>query len=174
MKALANINRGVLWILDTRLRHNGTGGPSGGCYLYRAIDSAGATIDFLLSGLHDANTKLICRRASNRGAKQEQPLRFDRRRLQPGRTNPHGESQILPGGRRSLPGRLWLGWALFFGSPGVLVGCLVFWLGANLIILPREERGLEAAFGQAYLQYKNSVPRWLGKTLIPIHFRKHG
>jgi protein-S-isoprenylcysteine O-methyltransferase Ste14 len=59
---------------------------------------------------------------------------------------------------------LWLGWALFFGSPGVLIGCLVFWLGANLIILPREERGLEAALGQAYLQYKNRVPRWLGKT----------
>jgi protein-S-isoprenylcysteine O-methyltransferase Ste14 len=59
---------------------------------------------------------------------------------------------------------LWLGWALFFGSPGVLIGCLVFWLGANLIILPREERGLEAALGHAYLQYKNRVPRWLGKT----------
>jgi protein-S-isoprenylcysteine O-methyltransferase Ste14 len=59
---------------------------------------------------------------------------------------------------------LWLGWALFFGSPGVLIVCLVFWLVANLIILPREERGLEAALGQAYLQYKNRVPRWLGKT----------
>jgi protein-S-isoprenylcysteine O-methyltransferase Ste14 len=59
---------------------------------------------------------------------------------------------------------LWLGWALFFGSPSVLIGCLVFWLIVNLIILPREERGLEAAFGQAYLQYRNIVPRWLGKT----------
>jgi protein-S-isoprenylcysteine O-methyltransferase Ste14 len=59
---------------------------------------------------------------------------------------------------------LWLGWALFFGSPGVFIGCVVLMSVMNLIILPREERGLEAAFGQAYLQYKSRVPRWLGKT----------
>lgn len=59
---------------------------------------------------------------------------------------------------------LWLGWALFFGSPGVFIGCVALLSVADLVILPREERGLEAAFGQAYLQYKNRVPRWLGKT----------
>jgi protein-S-isoprenylcysteine O-methyltransferase Ste14 len=31
-------------------------------------------------------------------------------------------------------------------------------------VLPREERGLEARFGETYLQYKRTVPRWLGKT----------
>jgi protein-S-isoprenylcysteine O-methyltransferase Ste14 len=59
---------------------------------------------------------------------------------------------------------LWLGWALLFGSPGVLIGCVVLLSVVNLVILPREERGLEAAFGQAYLHYKKTVPRWLGKT----------
>jgi protein-S-isoprenylcysteine O-methyltransferase Ste14 len=59
---------------------------------------------------------------------------------------------------------LWLGWALFFGSLGVFVGFVVLLLVIELVILPREERGLEAAFGQAYLQYKGRVPRWFGKT----------
>ncbi len=54
---------------------------------------------------------------------------------------------------------LWLGWALFFGSPGVFIGCVVLLSVVNFVILPREERGLEAAFGQTYLQYKNTVPR---------------
>jgi protein-S-isoprenylcysteine O-methyltransferase Ste14 len=58
---------------------------------------------------------------------------------------------------------LWLGWALFFGSPGVFLGCLVFFPVVNWVILPREERGLEAAFGPAYSRYKDRVPRWLGQ-----------
>ncbi len=59
---------------------------------------------------------------------------------------------------------LWLGWAIFFGSPLVLIGFLVLWCVVTLIILPREERSLEAAFGQTYLQYKSRVPRWFWKT----------
>ena len=59
---------------------------------------------------------------------------------------------------------LWLGWALFFGSPGVFIGFVVLLSVVSLVILPREKRGLEAAFGQAYLQYKDRVPRWLGKA----------
>ena len=58
---------------------------------------------------------------------------------------------------------LWLGWTLFFGSLGVFIGWMML-LSVVLAIVPREERGLEAAFGQAYLQYKSRVPRWLGKT----------
>ena len=59
---------------------------------------------------------------------------------------------------------LWFGWALFFGSLGVFMGYVVLLLVVRLVILPREERGLEAAFGQIYLQYKERVPRWLRKT----------
>ena len=55
---------------------------------------------------------------------------------------------------------LWLGWTIFFGSPLVLTGFLVLWFVVTLILLPREERTLEAAFGQTYLLYKNRVPRW--------------
>jgi protein-S-isoprenylcysteine O-methyltransferase Ste14 len=59
---------------------------------------------------------------------------------------------------------LWFAWALFFGSLGVFMGYIVLLSVVKLVILPREERGLEAAFGQIYLQYKERVPRWLGKA----------
>ena len=55
---------------------------------------------------------------------------------------------------------LWLGWAIFFGSLLVLIGFLVLWSVVTLILVPREERSLEAAFGQTYLEYKSRVPRW--------------
>jgi protein-S-isoprenylcysteine O-methyltransferase Ste14 len=59
---------------------------------------------------------------------------------------------------------LWLGWAIFFGSTLDLIGFLVLWSVVMFIFVPREERGLEAAFGQTYLRYKSRVPRWFGKT----------
>jgi protein-S-isoprenylcysteine O-methyltransferase Ste14 len=59
---------------------------------------------------------------------------------------------------------LWLGWALFYGSIAVFIGFLVVWVLMNFMVVPREERNLEARFGQTYLRYKNTVPRWLGKT----------
>lgn len=55
---------------------------------------------------------------------------------------------------------LWLGWAILFGSLPVLIGFLVLLSVVTLIFVPREERTLEAAFGETYLQYKSSVPRW--------------
>jgi protein-S-isoprenylcysteine O-methyltransferase Ste14 len=57
---------------------------------------------------------------------------------------------------------LWLGWAIFFGSIGVLVAAVVLSGVVNFAVVPREERGLEAIFGQSYLQYKSRTPRWLG------------
>lgn len=59
---------------------------------------------------------------------------------------------------------LWLGLAIYFGSLGVLLGFLVLWSVVKFIILPREERGLERAFGETYFEYKNRVPRWFWKT----------
>lgn len=65
---------------------------------------------------------------------------------------------------------LWLGWALFFGSAAVLVGSVVLWSLVAFVILPREERSLETAFGQKYRDYKCKVPRWLG--IVPRSARK--
>jgi protein-S-isoprenylcysteine O-methyltransferase Ste14 len=59
---------------------------------------------------------------------------------------------------------LWFGWAIFFGSTLDLIGFLVLCSVVTFIFVPREERGLEAAFGQTYLQYKSRVPRWFLKT----------
>jgi protein-S-isoprenylcysteine O-methyltransferase Ste14 len=56
---------------------------------------------------------------------------------------------------------IWLGWAIFFGSIGVLAAAVVLWAVVNFVILPREEHTLEAVFGQVYLQYKDRTRRWL-------------
>jgi protein-S-isoprenylcysteine O-methyltransferase Ste14 len=58
---------------------------------------------------------------------------------------------------------LWLGWAILFGSVAVLLG-FVGMTVVIILILPREERGLEKQFGETYRQYQARVPRWLGRT----------
>lgn len=55
---------------------------------------------------------------------------------------------------------IWLGWALFFGSVGVLAGAVALCAVVSLTIVPREEHTLEAILGQSYVQYKNRAPRW--------------
>jgi protein-S-isoprenylcysteine O-methyltransferase Ste14 len=57
----------------------------------------------------------------------------------------------------------WLGWALFYGSLAVLVGFLLWFALFNFVLVPYEERELEARFGSAYRDYKRQVPRWLGR-----------
>ncbi len=56
---------------------------------------------------------------------------------------------------------LWLGWTVFFGSLAVLIGLVVL-AAVVSIIVPREERALEAHFGEGYRHYQATVPRWLG------------
>ncbi len=58
----------------------------------------------------------------------------------------------------------WFGWAFFYGSIPVLVGFLLWLAMFNFVIVPWEERDLEARFGEAYRAYKARVPRWLGRT----------
>jgi protein-S-isoprenylcysteine O-methyltransferase Ste14 len=58
---------------------------------------------------------------------------------------------------------LWLGWAVLYGSVIVLVGFLLLCLVAG-VLAPREERALEAKFGDTYREYKSGVPRWFGLT----------
>ncbi len=57
---------------------------------------------------------------------------------------------------------MWLGWAIFYGSIAVLIAFVLSWIGFAFFMVPSEERQLEARFGETYLQYKNSVPRWFG------------
>jgi protein-S-isoprenylcysteine O-methyltransferase Ste14 len=56
---------------------------------------------------------------------------------------------------------LWLGWVVLYGSAPVFVGFLLLCL-VVAVLAPREERALEAKFGDTYREYKCRVPRWLG------------
>ena len=58
----------------------------------------------------------------------------------------------------------WFGWALFYGSITVFIGFLLWCLMFDFVIVPYEERDLEAHFGKAYREYKSRVPRWFGKV----------
>jgi len=58
---------------------------------------------------------------------------------------------------------LWFGWAIFYGSIIIFVAVLVMAPLMNKRVVMREERDLEARFGESYLEYKNKVPRWFGK-----------
>lgn len=57
---------------------------------------------------------------------------------------------------------MWLGWAVFYGSTTVLIACVLLWVIMAFRAIPREERQLEERFGEEYLQYKKTVPRWFG------------
>ena len=59
---------------------------------------------------------------------------------------------------------LLLGWAIFYGSAAVMITFAVAWAVFRFFAEPLEERALEARFGELYLDYRNKVPRWLGKT----------
>ena len=57
----------------------------------------------------------------------------------------------------------WLGWVIFYGSPAVFVGLVLLWVIFTFRVIPYEERQLEGLFGDEYLEYKRSVPRWIGR-----------
>ena len=54
-----------------------------------------------------------------------------------------------------------LGFAVFFGSPVMLIAPLVFFLMIDRMLIPEEETTLERLFGEPYLDYKRCVRRWL-------------
>ncbi len=57
----------------------------------------------------------------------------------------------------------WIGWTVFYGSPAVFIGLVLLWSLFTFRVIPNEERQLEALFGDEYLEYKKSVPRWIGR-----------
>jgi protein-S-isoprenylcysteine O-methyltransferase Ste14 len=59
---------------------------------------------------------------------------------------------------------LLFGWIIFYGSISILIAFLVWYVFFEYYAVPQEERVLEAHFGEAYLEYKNRVPRWFGKV----------
>lgn len=59
---------------------------------------------------------------------------------------------------------VWIGWAVFYGSVVVAISVAVLAAITNRWTVPREERGLEARFGDAYRDYRRRVPRWVGKV----------
>jgi protein-S-isoprenylcysteine O-methyltransferase Ste14 len=54
-----------------------------------------------------------------------------------------------------------LGFAIFFGSPAMLIAPLIFFLMIDRMLIPEEEATLERLFGEHYLDYKRRVRRWL-------------
>ncbi len=59
---------------------------------------------------------------------------------------------------------LWTGWAMYYGSLALLLALALFWGMLNFKAVPYEEKNLEARFGESFRQYKNRVPRWLGRV----------
>jgi protein-S-isoprenylcysteine O-methyltransferase Ste14 len=57
----------------------------------------------------------------------------------------------------------WFGWTIFYGSPAVFVALVILWSLFVLRVIPLEERQLKDLFGEAYLDYMRSVPRWFGR-----------
>ena len=49
---------------------------------------------------------------------------------------------------------LWLGWTVFYGSLPVSIGFVALCVVVSFVVLPREERALEARFGDTYREYK--------------------
>ncbi|MEX0800831.1 MAG: isoprenylcysteine carboxylmethyltransferase family protein [Dehalococcoidia bacterium] len=56
-----------------------------------------------------------------------------------------------------------LGQALTFNSLGILLYAFVTWFLAELFLVKWEEPHLTRQFGEAYVDYKRTVPRWVGR-----------
>jgi len=54
-----------------------------------------------------------------------------------------------------------LGIAILFGSVGAMLSPIAFFIIFNFIFIPIEEKLVESAFGEEYLDYKKRVRRWI-------------
>ena len=53
-----------------------------------------------------------------------------------------------------------LGFAIFFGSPTMLIAPIVFYLVIDRMLIPQEEATMERLFEEQYLDYQRRVRRW--------------
>ena len=58
---------------------------------------------------------------------------------------------------------LLFGWVIFYGSFALVIWFVAWFIFFNYYAMPKEERILEAHFGESYREYKDRVPRWFGK-----------
>ena len=61
-------------------------------------------------------------------------------------------------------GLVLVGWITFYGSLILLGVIVVASLILGPVIVAREERGLEARFGDVYREYRRTAPRWFGRV----------
>jgi len=54
-----------------------------------------------------------------------------------------------------------LGESVVFGSPGIFILFLLFFVVNHIYFIYSEEPGLARRFGEEYLTYKKNVPRWI-------------
>jgi protein-S-isoprenylcysteine O-methyltransferase Ste14 len=66
-----------------------------------------------------------------------------------------------------------LGESVVFGSIGIFIWFLLFFIVNHIYFIYSEEPGLERRFGQEYLVYKKNVPRWIPR-LKPWTNQKKG
>ncbi len=59
-------------------------------------------------------------------------------------------------------GVIWLGWITFYGN-FIVAGVFAIAVVLGPSIVRREERGLEAKFGDAYREYRRTTSRWFGR-----------
>ena len=57
-------------------------------------------------------------------------------------------------------GMIWIGWMVFFGSLVILAILATLAVVVGPLVLRREEKGLEARFGDAWVRYSKTTPRW--------------
>ena len=57
-------------------------------------------------------------------------------------------------------GMIWIGWMIFFGSPVILVAFTTLAVVVGPLVLRREENGLAVRFGDEWVRYSKTTPRW--------------
>lgn len=63
-------------------------------------------------------------------------------------------------------GMIWIGSLIFFGSLVILAVLVSLAVVVGPLVLRREEKGLEARFGDAWARYTTTTPRWFSLRIL--------